>query len=95
MQIPVAPNCEKGTPVDFDKCLETFLADNVVDDLMCNTCGSKQTFIERKRFITFPTCLVVVLFREVMDNWVPKKLEVELQMPGALEGNVPINFKAF
>lgn len=30
---------------------------------------------------SFPRVLVVVLQRFVYDNWVPKKLEIELQVP--------------
>ena len=34
---------------------------------------------QRKRFVTFPRNLVVCLKRIVFDDWVPKKLEVDLQ----------------
>ena len=43
-------------------------------------CGQKAAHSERKRFITYPKTLVVCLKRIVFDEWVPKKLEVELQM---------------
>jgi len=36
--------------------------------------------MERKRFVTYPRTLVVCLKRIVFDEWVPKKLEIELQM---------------
>jgi ubiquitin carboxyl-terminal hydrolase 5/13 len=35
--------------------------------------------LEQKRFKTFPKYLVVVLQRFVVDNWVPKKLEIYLK----------------
>ena len=35
---------------------------------------------ERKRFISYPKTLVLCLNRITLDEWVPKKLEVELQM---------------
>jgi len=37
--------------------------------------------IKRQRFNSYPKVLCVVLQRFVFDNWVPKKLEIELQVP--------------
>ena len=59
-------------------CLDAFFADHLVDDLMCNQCLQKRTFMVKKHFKTFPKYLVVVLQRFVYDGWVPKKLEIDL-----------------
>ena len=77
--IPVDSKAEKGTPVDLDACLQAYFADGAIDGLNC-PCGEKAAHAERKRFVTYPKTLVVCLKRIVFDEWVPKKLEVELQM---------------
>lgn len=38
--------------------------------------------------MTYPTSLCVVLTRQVYDNWVPKKLDIELTMPEDEEINL-------
>jgi uncharacterized UBP type Zn finger protein len=47
--------------------------------------------VQQYRFIKFPKSLCIVLSRFVYDDWVPKKLEIELQMP---EG-APIDFEKY
>jgi len=79
--IPVPSNAEKGTPVDLDACINAYFADEVIEDVVCSGCPGKKTIQQqRKRFITYPKTLVVNLKRIVFDEWVPKKLEVELMM---------------
>lgn len=48
--------------------------------MSCSQCNSKTIFTKRQRFITYPKTLVVVLSRFTFDEWVPKKLEIELQV---------------
>ena len=75
-------DCEKGTPVDFMSCMQTFLADIVLEGVTCNKCGGKCNFVERKRFLTYPTVFPIFIQRQVLVNWVPRKLEIEIQLPG-------------
>ena len=79
LTIPVASNAEKGTPVSLDACLEATFADSVIEDFACPCCNAKTNVIDRKRFISFPRNLSICLKRIVFDDWVPKKLEIELQ----------------
>lgn len=58
--------------------MENFFADHQLDDVWCAGCEKKTTFTQKYRFLTFPKTLVVVLQRFVFDDWVPKKLEIEL-----------------
>lgn len=46
---------------------------------------------KRQRLNTFPKVLLIVLQRFVYDSWVPKKLEIELQVPT----DVPQDFERF
>jgi ubiquitin carboxyl-terminal hydrolase 5/13 len=87
---PVSPKCEPGTPVSFEACLQHYFGDSVIDDFACGVCQAKTTCTKRVRFVTFPQVLVTVLAREVYDDWVPKKLEVDLQLQ-----EDPLNFEIF
>ena len=78
LTIPVASNAEKGTPVSLDACLEATFADSVIEDFACPCCNAKTNVTDRKRFIAYPRNLAVCLKRIVFDDWVPKKLEIEL-----------------
>ena len=79
LTIPVPSSTEKGTPVGLDACLESTFAESLIEDFACNVCNKKTTVSDRKRFITFPRNLAICLKRIVFDEWVPKKLEIELQ----------------
>jgi len=76
--IPVASNAEAGTQVGLDACLEATFADSVIEDFACAVCNAKTMVTDRKRFIKFPRNLVICLKRIVFDDWVPKKLEIDL-----------------
>jgi ubiquitin carboxyl-terminal hydrolase 5/13 len=80
LQAPVPSNAEAGTQVALQDCLNVFFADHEIDGLHCPVCNKNTTHRQTKRFKTFPRHLVVVLQRFVLDNWVPKKLEVLLQL---------------
>jgi ubiquitin carboxyl-terminal hydrolase 5/13 len=58
--------------------MEHFFAVHTLDDVFCQCCNGKKQFTQRYRFLTYPKCLMVVLQRFVYDDWVPKKLEIEL-----------------
>lgn len=75
---PVGAKCPPGHPVEFESCLEHYFADSLIDDFACSVCKAKTQCTKRVRFVTYPTVLVAVLAREVYDDWVPKKLEVDL-----------------
>jgi len=66
--------------VSLDSCIQAFFADHMVDDLRCSVCGKNTSWVQSKRFKTFPKYLVVVLQRFVLHNWVPKKLDVNLTL---------------
>lgn len=78
LPIPVDAKCEKGTPVNLDACIDAYFAEGGIEDLNCPVCNEKKLHAERLRFLTYPKTLVLVLKRIVYDDWVPKKLEVEL-----------------
>ena len=53
----------------------------------CPVCNKACDYTQRYRFLRYPKVLCVVLQRFVYDDWVPKKLEIELQVPNK-EGEV-------
>lgn len=62
-------------PVTLKECLDTFTATEVVE-LTCPSCGSKDGFMKRSLFKTFPSTLAVNARRFGLVNWVPTKLDV-------------------
>lgn len=64
-----------------------------MEDIICSKCGKKCSFVERKRFITYPTIFPIFIQRQVMVNWVPRKLDIDMQIPGALKGDVPLDLE--
>lgn len=79
MTIPVASSAEAGTPVSLSDCLAATFSDQMIEDFACPQCNAKTIVSDRKRFMTFPKNLSTCLKRIVFDDWVPKKLEIELQ----------------
>lgn len=75
---PVDSKVEKGTEVQIDACLETFFADSALEGVNCPVCQKACDYTQRYRFLRYPKVLCVVLQRFVYDDWVPKKLEIEL-----------------
>ena len=79
---PVADGTSEGTkakdefePVTLKECLDTFTAVEMVE-LTCPSCGSKDGFLKRSLFKTFPSVLAVNARRFELVNWVPTKLDV-------------------
>lgn len=70
-----APIQEEFEPVSFKECLDIFTGEERVE-LTCPGCGSKDGFIKRTLFKTFPEILAVNARRFELVNWVPKKLDV-------------------
>ena len=78
---PVDSKVEKGTEVDFGICVDNYFSEHTIEDVQCSQCDKRCNFNSRFRFLKFPRTLCVVLQRFVFDEWVPKKLEIELQVP--------------
>jgi ubiquitin carboxyl-terminal hydrolase 5/13 len=78
---PVSSKVEKGTPVELSACLERFFGEESIADFNCPKCNKKTNCLKRQRLVSFPKVLLCVLTRFVFDEWVPKKLEIELQVP--------------
>ena len=62
-------------PVTLKECLDIFTGAEVVE-LTCPSCGSKDGFLKRSLFKTFPTTLIVNARRFELVNWVPTKLDI-------------------
>lgn len=88
LRAPVAGNVEKGTEVNISDCFENFFAEGLIEGVECAGCGTKSNYTRRQRFLTYPKVLCICLQRFVHDDWVPKKLEIELQVPNGDNANV-------
>lgn len=75
----------------FEDCLLKYFGDEMVPGFQCGTCNKKTVCMKRNRINSFPKVLVINMFVFVFDNWVPKKLDIELQVPQ----DESINFERF
>jgi ubiquitin carboxyl-terminal hydrolase 5/13 len=66
---------EEFEPVTLKECLDIFTADEMVE-LTCGSCGSKDGFVKKSMFKTFPAVLAVNARRFELVNWVPTKQDV-------------------
>ena len=76
-------------PVTLKECLDSFTAAEVVE-LTCPSCGSKDGFLKRSLFKTFPNILAVNARRFELVNWVPTKLDVPVVV-----GDQPFDLDAY
>ncbi|RSL50482.1 hypothetical protein CEP53_008780 [Fusarium sp. AF-6] len=67
-------------PVTLKECLDNFTATEKVE-LTCSACGSKDGFVKRSLFKTFPDTLVVNARKMTVVNWVPIKVDVPVIVP--------------
>jgi ubiquitin carboxyl-terminal hydrolase 5/13 len=79
-QSPTSKDEEKGyvdeyQPVTLKECFDSFTSEETVE-LTCAGCESKNGFLKRSLFKTFPEVLVVNARRFVPVNWVPTKVDV-------------------
>ncbi|CAJ2503181.1 Uu.00g105750.m01.CDS01 [Anthostomella pinea] len=72
---PVEGQGEAYKPVTLKQCLDNLKTQEVVE-LTCAGCGSKDGFMKRSLFKTFPTTLVVNARKMTVENWVPRKVDV-------------------
>lgn len=93
---PVASEtADSGKPKDefesvtLKECLDTFTGTEMVE-LTCSSCGSKDGFMKRSLFKTFPTTLAVNARRFELVNWVPTKLDVPVVV-----GDQPFDLDAY
>lgn len=69
---------EKGTKIEFEDCLQKYFGDEMISDFFCANCNKKTVCIKRQRINTFPKVLVINHFYFVLENWVPKKLDIDV-----------------
>jgi ubiquitin carboxyl-terminal hydrolase 5/13 len=80
---------EEFESVSLKECLDIFTADETVE-LTCSACGSKDGFLKRSMFKTFPTVLAVNARRFELVNWVPTKQDVPV-----IVNDEPFSFDAY
>jgi ubiquitin carboxyl-terminal hydrolase 5/13 len=80
---------EDFEPVTLKECLDIFTADEMVE-LTCSSCGSKDGFLKKSLFKTFPSVLAVNARRFELVNWVPTKQDIPV-----IVDDEPFSFDAY
>jgi len=74
--------------IPFSACLESYMADEVVEDFWSSSALKKVTAHKCSRMTSFPEYLVIQLKKFTVGlDWVPKKLDVSVTMPDELDIN--------
>lgn len=72
--------------VPFASCLEAFGEPEQVDDFWSTALQAKSVAVKTTRFASFPDCLVVQIKKFTFGlDWVPKKLDISIDMPDELD----------
>ncbi|GFO16131.1 ubiquitinyl hydrolase 1 [Plakobranchus ocellatus] len=72
--------------IPFSECLTAFLEPALVEDFYSSAIQAKTSALKSTRLATFPDYLMVQLRKfTIGDDWVPRKLDVSVQMPDTLE----------
>lgn len=72
--------------IPFSECLTAFLEPGLVEDFYSSAIQGKTTALKTTRLATFPDFLMVQLKKfTIGDDWVPRKLDVSVQMPDSLD----------
>ncbi|KAF2661662.1 hypothetical protein K491DRAFT_673607 [Lophiostoma macrostomum CBS 122681] len=80
---------EEFERVTLQECLDIFTAEEMVE-LTCTSCGSKDGFLKKSLFKTFPSVLAVNARRFELVNWVPTKQDVPV-----IVDDEPFSFDAY
>ena len=80
---------EEFEPVTLKECLDIFTTEELVE-YTCGACGSKDGFLKKSLFKTFPKVLAVNARRFEQVNWVPTKQDVPV-----IVDDEPILFDAY
>ncbi|NXA31052.1 UBP13 hydrolase, partial [Eudromia elegans] len=74
--------------IPFSACLQAFSEPNNVDDFWSSALQAKSAGVKSSRFASFPEYLVVQIKKFTFGlDWVPKKLDVSIEMPDILDIN--------
>ncbi|GFS18934.1 ubiquitinyl hydrolase 1, partial [Elysia marginata] len=72
--------------IPFSECLTAFLEPALVEDFYSSAIQGKTTALKATRLATFPDYLMIQLKKfTIGDDWVPRKLDVAVQMPDVLD----------
>ncbi|XP_069831233.1 ubiquitin carboxyl-terminal hydrolase 13 isoform X2 [Dendropsophus ebraccatus] len=74
--------------VPFSACLQAFSEPENVDDFWSSALQAKSAGVKTSRFASFPEYLVIQIKKFTFGlDWVPKKLDVAVEMPDVLDVN--------
>nr|XP_037284301.1 LOW QUALITY PROTEIN: ubiquitin carboxyl-terminal hydrolase 5-like [Rhipicephalus microplus] len=82
----IDPETIVRSKIPLSACLETFAGTEHISDFFSTAVNKKVTVEKTTRLRTFPDYLMIQLKKfELAQNWLPKKLDVEMLMPQQLD----------
>ena len=72
--------------IPLDACFESFISPEEIDDFYSTAINGKTKALKRSRLKTFPDFLMLQVKKFALgDDWVPKKLDVAIQVPDIID----------
>ena len=71
---------DENSKISIDDCINKFLGEEILNDISCPNCKEKTNWISTQKILNFPKYLILVFERFVFNDWVPVKLEVQLDL---------------
>lgn len=65
--------------------LSEFCSDEAIDGYSCDCCGKSTVAIKSTGFSSFPENLIITALRIKLENWVPVKIDVPVEVPHFLD----------
>lgn len=86
LSVPIVDeNTSDTEKVDILEKIEDYFAVEAVEDYQCDECKEKTVAFKSSGFKTYPQSLVLNARRIQLKNWVPVKVDVELQVPDVID----------
>lgn len=80
---------DEGKPVykemSLPECFKRFAATEEIENYKCDTCGETSTALKTTGFRSHPKNLIVGVNRIKLENWIPMKKDVAVDIPDSLQ----------
>lgn len=71
--------------VKLSDSFDEFAAQEIIENYKCEECGNTCVSTKQEGFVTFPKNLVVSVQRITLENWVPVKQEIPIEIPEEID----------
>jgi len=74
-------NAKNRLIVTMEACMNQFTAEELIGEFFCPHCQQKTCAVKSYQFENFPSVFAINVKRFVFDEWIPRKLGIQIQVP--------------